>query len=270
MTRRAMFNCDRVSEISQGSVFNAAYCEGYELYEVLGLIITARCDIANDNKVKTYSYIPAIPFVHWKEVELIDVLKTKTLKSLEKKVANSLRQAQFTLNNLEAFGKNKILKVIEEKNLIKKKKDKDQLELNLNSYHLITNGGEFKDLLTFFKKDIKSIIEGISEGKDANYFMIDNINGYGAVVVNLRDIYKLDRETAKKVVGGIEVNEILGQNIYRAINKNITDTCVSLTGMLESPYIELLMQRFTNNFSRIGVENPSENLSDSIIEECKQ
>ncbi|OOE62979.1 hypothetical protein BZG18_02895 [Salinivibrio kushneri] len=265
-----MFNCDYVSEISQGSVFNAAYCEGYESSEVLGLVITARCDIANKNKVKTYSYIPAIPFNHWKEVELIDVLKTKSLRDLRSKVSCILNKAQLTFNNLETFGKENILKVIRENKLLKKDRDIEKLKSYLDSYYLLIYGGEFRELIICFKSEIKSVIKEISEGKNANYFMIDNIDGYGSVVVNLRDIYKLDRETAEKVVGGIEIDYTLDNSSYRAINKNITGTVVCLIGALESPYIELLMQRFTNNFSRIGVENPSKDLSDSIIEECMQ
>ena len=68
-------------------------------------------------------------------------------------------------------------------------------------------------------------------------------------------------------MGGIEIDQALDENIYRAINKNISGTCVCLIGALNSPYIELLMQRFTTNFSRIGVENPNKGLSDSIIKE---
>ncbi|WP_318486188.1 hypothetical protein [Photobacterium leiognathi] len=269
MTRRLMFNCKNVKEISQGSVFNAAYCEGYESEEVLGLVITARCDIANENKVKTYSYIPAIPFKSWKEVELIDVLRKKVLKGINKKVENGLKQAKLTLIHLDIYGKEKVIKTIKEKKLLKKDKDIESLEKNLSSYFLIKDGGDFNELIKVFECEIKSIIKDISEGKDASYFLIDNIEGYGSVVVNLRDVYKLDRETAKKVLGGIEINETLDDNIYRAINKNIIGTCVCLIGALDSPYIELLMQRFTNNFSRIGVENPNANLSDSIIMECQ-
>ena len=55
--------------LTQGTIFNCAYNSSYPDDETLGLIITARCDISNKDKVSFYNYIPAIPFNIWKEKE---------------------------------------------------------------------------------------------------------------------------------------------------------------------------------------------------------
>ncbi len=66
--------------LTQGTIFNCAYNSSYPDDETLGLIITARCDISNKDKVSFYNYIPAIPFNIWKEKELLPVLKKKYIR----------------------------------------------------------------------------------------------------------------------------------------------------------------------------------------------
>lgn len=48
-----------INTITQGSIFNHAYNEDFGDEEDLGLLISARCDLAND-KAPKYSYLPVI------------------------------------------------------------------------------------------------------------------------------------------------------------------------------------------------------------------
>ena len=68
---RDMIDVTNDKLLTQGTIFNCAYNSSYPDDETLGLIITARCDISNKDKVSFYNYIPAIPFNIWKEKELL-------------------------------------------------------------------------------------------------------------------------------------------------------------------------------------------------------
>jgi hypothetical protein len=50
--------------MTQGTIFSCAVAEDYRACTTRGLIITARCDVAND-KVRTYNYLPVVPFSDW-------------------------------------------------------------------------------------------------------------------------------------------------------------------------------------------------------------
>ena len=48
---RDMIDVADDKSLSQGTIFNCAHCNSYPDSEILGLVITARCDIANKDKV---------------------------------------------------------------------------------------------------------------------------------------------------------------------------------------------------------------------------
>ncbi|EOT4534212.1 hypothetical protein AB2F92_24955 (plasmid) [Escherichia coli] len=103
----------------------------------------------------------------------------------------------------------------------------------------------------------------IIENKNADYFFIDYISGYGPAIVNLREIYELNISTALKIPDGIELNI---EKTYPGLNTSIENQFCSIVGHLRSPFIELLMQRFSNNFVRIGVDNHDHKLLTNIME----
>lgn len=59
-----MFDAPRENEFTQGTVFSCAYAEEYPDTSVYGLVITARCDAAQD-KAPIFNYIPVVPLHDW-------------------------------------------------------------------------------------------------------------------------------------------------------------------------------------------------------------
>lgn len=59
-----MIRAPRVGEFTQGTLFSCAVAQRYEDGPVLGLIITARCDVAHD-KAEILNYIPVVPLERW-------------------------------------------------------------------------------------------------------------------------------------------------------------------------------------------------------------
>ncbi|NJT87979.1 hypothetical protein HCW92_22695 [Escherichia coli] len=248
--------------LTQGTIFNCAYNSSYPDDETLGLIITARCDISNKDKVSFYNYIPAIPFNIWKEKELLPVLKKKTYKDLRSKYLTLLREGGFSESNLKTYGYERIIDIIKNKASLPKCK-LQSLQTQHEKIECFEKKQPYAKLLSYFNKEIEKCLTDIIENKNADYFFIDYITGYGPAIVNLREIYELNISTALKIPDGIELNI---EKTYPGLNTSIENQFCSIVGHLRSPFIELLMQRFSNNFVRIGVDNHDHKLLTNIME----
>lgn len=259
---RDMIDVTDDKNLTQGTIFNCAYCATYPNNETLGLVITARCDIANKDKVKFYNFIPAIPYDIWKEKELLPLVHKKVCKSLKKHFLELLRKARFSEGNIETYGFERIYDIILEK---KSLTQKDIVRLNdlKNKIDCIESNSSYVELLKYFRTEIEKILTEIIENKNSDYFFIDNIIGYNSILVNLREIYELDISIAHKIPNGIELDN---GGIYTGLNLNNSNKLCSIVGQLKSPFIELLMQRFTNNFIRVGVDNHHLSLLTKIMD----
>ncbi|MRL74692.1 hypothetical protein GJJ17_21770 [Klebsiella pneumoniae] len=248
--------------LTQGTIFNCAYSASYPNNETLGLVITARCDIANKEKVKFYNYIPAVPFSIWRDKELQPIVKKQVFKNLKKQFRELLEKASFSELNVTTYGYHRIYAVIKEKNLLNNREltRLDSLQTKINC---LDENSAYEKIIIHFRDECEKALKDIIENKNPDYFFIDNVDGYNSVIVNLREIYELNISLAKKIPNGIELDN--GEN-YAGLNINVTNKFCSIVGQLKSPFIELLMQRFTNNFVRVGVANHHSKLLTTIMD----
>lgn len=72
-------------KITQGSIIQSVFAHQYPINETWGLVVTARCDIANKSKgVPHIHYIPIVPISRYIEFELsFRILKRKIQKEKE-------------------------------------------------------------------------------------------------------------------------------------------------------------------------------------------
>lgn len=259
---RDMVDVTDDKSLTQGTIFNCAYCASHPNNETLGLVITARCDIANKDKVKFYNFIPAIPFEIWREKELLPLIKKQVFKNLDNQYSDLLAKAKFSKMNIETYGFDRIYDVIVEKKLLNPKQI-NQLNILKEKINCLEQNSAYSQLVSYFHDESKKILCDIIENKNPDYFFIDNVLGYDSVLVNLREIYELNLLTAKQIPNGIELD---GDELYPGLNLNIPNKFCSIVGQLKSPFIELLMQRFTNNFVRVGVTNHRSELLTKIMD----
>lgn len=255
--RRNMVDPNKDREFTQGSIFNCANSEKYPTDDILGLVITARCDIEND-KVSHFNYLPLIPFSIWKNNELVQIIKEQKLRTLEKELMSKI-QPLFSEGNIKTYG----LKRVTEKYIetLRKEKEINSTKALLSKIETTRNSSSIDELNSLFNKEIQDIVKFIAENKNSNYYLIDEIIGYGTAILNLREILVLSKNVALSLADGVEIKK--NSNNY-GLNC-IENSLASIVGQLKSPYIELVLQRFSNNFTRIGVENPN---YDMISEIC--
>ncbi|GAA0842926.1 hypothetical protein GCM10009113_11880 [Marinobacter szutsaonensis] len=258
---RDMVDCTQISRPTQGSIFNFAHHEDYPSDEILGLLITARCDIAND-KADKFSYLPTIPLGIWCKKELPAILKARESKSVENQLNTYLKKTNLTTNSVKIYGFNNIRTVF---NNQLGRKDKEKGLEKLDRYEALTKSSDHHYLKTYFEKEIELIFKDIIKNKHMSYFFIDEIGSYGPCITNLREVSHMDSNAAKIISGGIELHKLTDRKSpINCINNIDPDGIACLIGQLRSPYIELLMQRFAENFTRIGIDDPSDDLISSI------
>ena len=175
-----------------------------------------------------------------------------------------------TINSVKIYGMDRVLEIVKQK---VKAKQYDSIENKIKEYIDLNNATKFAEVYSVFEKDIKGIIKDIVENKVMDFFFIDSVGEYGPCIVNLREVNHLDRIVAKKISSGIEISS-LGSDaagMYRSLNLLDDNGLVSIIGEVRSPYIELLMQRFSENYTRIGIDSHHDQMVDTIfskIEGC--
>ncbi len=93
---RKMFTTENQFEVTQGSIFTNVYHELYEKHPIMGIIITARCDLANPDKINRATYLPVVPFERWKCVEFPLAVRKAHLTSYKKTFFNQLSQYEIS------------------------------------------------------------------------------------------------------------------------------------------------------------------------------
>ena len=108
--------------VNQGSVFIGAYAEDYTNSINYGLIITARCDIAQ-NKAKKYSYLPLIPLNSWLKHDFIQLLYKRVIKGTEKTLISSFEAIGETELLLRTFSLEKLIEKFKDAGKEKQRKN---------------------------------------------------------------------------------------------------------------------------------------------------
>ncbi|MEI7134668.1 hypothetical protein [Pectobacterium atrosepticum] len=200
-------------------------------------------------------------FEIWKEKGLLPLIKKQVFKNLEQQYSVLLTTASFSSANIETYGFDRIYDIIVEKKLLNQKQI-TRLNSVKEKINCLEQNSSYSQLLSYFHDEARKIICDIIENKNPDYFFIDDVLGYNSVLVNLREIYEFNLLTAKKIPNGIELDN---GELHPGLNLNISNKFCSIVGQLKSPFIELLMQRFTNNFVRVGVANHRSALLTNIM-----
>ncbi len=250
--------------LQQGAIFTGAIADGIEgSQDVCGLVITPRCDIAN-RKVSSVHYLPMLPFNVWKYEILSRVYQnieteklTKLLVSFCEKngIAVSLfeRRYGFTESDIEES----IRHVIGYKDILNKYRERCRLEDIDYCKSKVKDWSKGKD-------KIKELIEN----KQAHYYLIEDWRQNGKyLVVMLRDVKRLEYSFAEKMEKGINekiINEdcFHKNDVFRSENNTMV---YKFHSVIASPFLEHIMEAFSKNFCRIGIDR----IDDSVLDELK-
>lgn len=269
---------ERMNMLTQGSIVMSVRSKKYPNCNCYGVIISARCDIAN-RKIEKIYYLEALDLKSWIFSDVcFSILVLQKINPIIDKLKSLCISNDLQWDTIKNFSLEEFITVVNNEMTSKQAKRSIECfeEYKLYSDKNLTDEQKkaiFKDNL----KSISSTITDIAKCKYMHYAYIPSngiANGFpNGIVVDLQELDYFDFEMTKDLELFIIDNNssLLSQEKQIRYNeKFVLDKEPGYAmewSKIESPWVEYLMQRFSNVFIRIGVDNPSNRDFESMIDE---
>ena len=266
--QRDIFTETKINDLEQGAIFYGATSESYPNAELYGIIITPRCDISN-HKVTHFNYLPVIPFETWLVNDFWVIFKMSILKLLNSNLKSFFQNKNLSPSIIDKFSPEFILENFNKHFVKAKEKTKFKDLLNgIKDVSEISDNPEMvevKVIMIKYEKQAKAIFSEVNNNRNPSFHIIEPWNGNGEYnVILLREIRKITYEIGMNLHKGIELAGLSKEQL----NKNDINSQIDLVyieKVLKSPFIEHLIQRFTGNFSKIGVQDHFSELTNHLF-----
>lgn len=261
--------------LTQGTIFSCAIAEDYEGCAVHGMVITARCDITND-KAEVFNFVPVVTFDDWLHRDGVRVLAQRVSKEAMGSLKICLKQLEFASSILGTMAPSDVLKTMfdAEDATAKVKAQRGVFEKNCLRYQQAQacltpsyDPNAASVLLASEEAAAGRIIKELCQNAVAEAYFLPGVApdedcpGY---VVLLREIRHIPRALAAGIARGLDAASYAALCESDARNGGrisiLGDDFSWPTGVVQSPFIEHLMQRLSLLFSRIGVTDVSDEI----------
>ena len=269
-------------KLTQGSILNNIKVKEFPDVKFFGVVITARCDIAN-HKINKYYYLLAAPVDIWIRTEGLKLACSKYRKSILKDWENKVPEYE----NFENYSLNELIDIIDKAKFGDEEKQKieaikEQSLRQLKELAALSNGKfNTENVNNLLKIDtirarLKDSLKEIFSGKHTHYWFIPltsykNIKTqnkeeqYEGLIVNLLEIDFFDCKIASMIekqemdYGKLKDDQKELIKYSEKFYLEQLEDIIYPEHEIKSPYIELLMQKFSEAFIRIGVDTPDNN-----------
>jgi hypothetical protein len=258
----------RAGFMTQGTIFSCAIAEDYPDCDVYGILITARCDIAQD-KVRTYNYLPVVRLDDWIHRDGRMILAQRVAAEAMGGLRQAIKDAGYSPAILDTEPPRSVLDVLFKPGTPASKL-RDRYIRQLARYEIagqcINSGPEAKVSVRLANEVPKSrdvLIEELVHQKLAGYYFLKHVEPEGddiGYVALVREIHTMPRVLAGAIAQGLE------NSMYTTMcdsDRGVVgrlhiskDGLAMPVGLVRPPYLEHLMQSFSNLFGRIGLPDP--------------
>jgi len=256
--------------MTQGTIFTCAVAGDYVACPVHGLILTARCDIAQD-KVRVHNYLPVVSLDDWLHRDGRIVLAQRVRSDAAGTMRDVLQKSGFTPAILDVEHPRKVLATLftdsSDKNL-RQRFERACARFELAEQCVSSAPGE--RLCLALGQEVPKLREALLSELAQNvlngfYFLrsIDPNDAEFGHVILIREIQSIPRQLAHAVASGLE------HDLYRNMcqsDSHMQDKLVMApgdiaypVGRVTSPHLEHILQTFAFLFSRIGLPDPDKN-----------
>lgn len=254
--------------IDQGTILYGMRCKKYPENKCYAIIISARCDIANQKLLKLY-YLTALNVKEWlcSETGFSEVYR-EFIKNKKNTFKTKYRNHPINFDLLFTWPLETASTVL---NAYKKNR---LLEDYFSLYKSIDSSNENnrRKIIKDNPKTAISFLKSITAGHTYHYFFLPK-NAYenneikdDGLIVDLQEIGIMPLQDIKSIISpGIDYQTLSKQNQNEKIRLSnaywleTNDDFVAIDSIIKSPWCELLMQRFANDFIRIGVDGSVDN-----------
>lgn len=271
----------KIGEITQGSVFSCVRLARYSGTSVLGLVITARCDIAQ-SKYPVLNYLPVVPLRAWLMQDGLQILLEKEQKDQVGKLKGILKQANISETILLSVGLDEIARIhfpIDTGNKSEKKRSANfhALVTEKQAFEALCESHNGKEIFNWFAQfretEVKNIIERLSRYDLAGHYLFETLideDPGAAFVCLLRDVSSIPQDLAIEISNGLS-QQVIKENFAPATSDLLEISPLDLAmpvACIGSPTIEHVMQTFSNLFSRIGLDDPDPKRIGALVTDC--
>lgn len=250
-----------LGQLTQGTLFTGATAENYPLLPVWGLCITARCDMAHENKVQVFNYVPVIRYEDWLRCDGAKLIADRITADLLGRMKSILEDSKKSITVLESYSPIEIAKT-----LLPGNSNFETLAQKFNICAQIRReprltSEQRNQLVSVNRKIAEKFVKELWANQLVGFYFLDDIGmtdhpsdcGY---VVILREVHHLPRNVASAIGGGYLIGDcpITGTNEFCSKTTPFDFACT--TGVIKSPWIEHVLQQFSIMFSRIGLPDP--------------
>lgn len=267
----------KYSEITQGSVITGCVANRYADCPVWGFIITARCDLAQKNKTPIVHYLPIVNFEDFLQKEIIDDLREGWMNELKSNLASRMKEKNLSSSFLDMpLSAEDFEKII--RTNFKKQKEADKF---MSDYQRWVGSGNLliKDIISEKSGEgkLKHEMDRLVNNENSGFYLIEdwkcsNNNSNKYKVILLREIKEMSIDCARCLPDGI-LEEEKDASYLQSNNLAVTEDRSNFYYVdteVQSPFVEHILQRFSNNFVRIGVEDlPKAQVSKQLVEQSK-
>lgn len=266
--------------LTQGTIITGVRSDKYSNIRCNGVVISARCDLANC-KISNIYYLIAVPSDDWLlSDEGFNIVLSQRQNDLEDKLQTKLGGSGLDWSTLKSFSVEEFSTVIHDQEVGLKKDTDKVLEVfrtfkNYTSKYLEL--GDKKAILQNESKSVASSLLKIANGQMMHYIYVPE-NAYikdGSIdrglIIDLQELEYISIRDAERLVN-CEI-DIQSKDLSE-VDKQRYNNCFFLMDWpgyamaeydIASPWTEYIMQRFSNAFIRIGVDGPQKEDVQSMV-----
>lgn len=264
----------------QGTILYGIRSERYPDINCYAVIISASCDIANQKVEKIY-YLVGVNAQEWFSTKYAYTqVYTEKLKSSFKKFNNEFKKYSLNAEFIQKFSADEVKLIIEQQGI--DSKIKSQLWNTYGDYSIFCKPNmENEDRLKAIRKDskpIKNFLKDVTRGRIFHYYYLPedsylkNGKKNSGLIIDLQEIDSIPLDDISKIKSpGIDklILSIYEPEERLRLEKKYflerDDDFVAIEGMVVPPWREHLMQKFSQDFIRIGIDGATEDDFEQLI-----
>ena len=239
-----------VRPLTQGSIFNNGIATKYKS-SISGIIITARCDLSHEAKVEYVYYLPIVGLKDWYDIDGKSCLLNKDILANQKKLMQSCTQNHIPFQQM---GRDQLIQMSTSIEDIQRR----NAFISLVERYFYLKSISVEDYKPS-NNNIETLVNNLFENKYLDYQLIECWEDPSQLkVILLRDLKRIEYKIAINLSGGVEENNIDSKENNDLEYSETNNNLYIIKAEMASPYVEFVLQRFAQNFSRIGLEDMNE------------
>lgn len=251
---RKITRSSEVGRFTQGSIFKYLKCISGD--RLLGVVITARCDIAL-RKSRSVLCLPVYELSDWMDKFGKAEIFRQSEKQVSTQLGDILRRYTLSPRSLSVYGLGQVQRVLTAKGISEKDQEK---VLSLSDFLLHRDGGSSIKCVAEARKKLFDELVG-NRKADVHFFERvypnEPAKGY---VVDLSEPVCIRLDALEDIAKGLEYQTYQRERDGKYFGLDVDEGCAGeFVATINPPYVEHLLQRFSHLYSRIGTENISNN-----------